>query len=316
MTAIPEHLLSPKQLAKAERIRAKHVKNARIIPIIYILAGGQGTLLFLVVAFEISLFLEIFSYISDGQDSVISDKMLGLTGVIVLITSHIITIYYRDSKAIKFIHGMVLIMLPLYVLGVGFLFASGLSDSLMDLFANGDLEAEAPLLPGYFQEYILPNAGIIFVTGMCGFTAFCIFSASYLFSSLKDNFFKFNELKSNRDAANGYMNDITSLQSEHVNIYAQERAITERLTNLASETAHKIAMEVNHAVSILDGWIAHMELNPGTDKHAPNPFANVLDDDDDHIRAIKKMPLDVLKSYRDKLKSLDENAILAIIRDH
>jgi len=200
------------------------------------------------------------------------------------------------------------------VLGAGFLYASGLFENLIGLFENGDLEAEAPLIPAYFQEYILPNAVIILTMGMVGFTAFCIFSASYLFDCLKSNVENIIQLGSDRDAANTYMNQITALQSEHVDIYSQFQTVTDRLGNIAVETAHRIAMEMSGSITLLDSWIMQRELFPN-DEEAANEFSILLNKDDDQTNLIKKMSLPVIKTYRDALKKLDKKAILAIICD-
>lgn len=311
---INKNVLSPDQLIYCESVRADFVNAARKIPFLKLASTVIASSLTLVTGFEIALFLEIFSYISEGEESALSSKMLGLTGFIALITAHIIAIRYKDSKAIGLIRNMVFLLMPMYVLGAGFLYASGLFENLMTLFENGDLEAEAPLLPAYFQEYILPNAVIILTIGMMGFTAFCIFSASYLFGCLKSNVEKIIQLASDRDAANSYMQRITVLQSEHVGIYSQFQTITEQLSNIAVETAHKIAMEISQSISTLESWIMQRELFPD-DEIAANEFATLLNEDDDQTKLMKKMSLPVLKSYRDKLKDLDKKAILAIIYD-
>lgn len=316
---IAKTILNPDQLAICASIAAAFQKQARLVPFIKLTAVIQAILLLAVICFEVGLFLSIANFINEGneaEDQIFSNFAFAIIGFITLMALHILSIKNRDSRVVKYIERIASVFLLIFIFGAGFCFSAGLFESLMALFERSDPEAPPPVLPAFFEEYILPNLVIFIAVGLGGFTAICLFSANFLFERLSANIEKILELLSNKKAAQGFMKIIKNLQKKQLILYAQSQHILTDIGRMAEKDALKIALEIAKAVGLLDGLIMEKELFPDElNQEDQNELAAFFNSDSPETKAIKNMPLNVLKSYREKFTALDEKAILDILKN-
>lgn len=311
---ITDFPLKPEQSLRCQQVVSKHTMAAQDIFLLKLFSLIELIALVTIVVFEAALFFHIFAYINEDGNGAISGNMLGLTGLIALLTFHIVATEYEDSAPVRITRGIVFTMLPFFILGAGVLFAASLSNGgLEEIFVSSDLETESSLMAELLKNYILPNAVMIIVIGMSGFTAFCVFSASKLLKDLKENIKKINALSGKAKYAEQLMQTIINCQTEHALQCAGLKREQNNLAHLPEKTAQKVAIMNSKAVGTLDNWVMRQELSPMPDNSDKSPLDVLFDLDDPMTIGIKTMPLDILKQKSNELKALDQVAIVSIL---
>ncbi len=313
---LPNSMLSPKQVMICEQIANKFKDAASDVPLLLFFSSAQFIGLLVGLSFEAALFFEIFEYLNeDEDDQVISSTMMAMMGIVVLLTFHIISIHYDDSPPVRMIRNTVFFLLPVHVVGAGALFAAIVFDSGIDgLFQGDNLKAQYPLMADILQNWVLPNAVIILIVGMIGMTAFSVFFSSYLIKALKENSRQITKLKYKADKANNCLQQIYQLQEEYLTLLAEKKRLDKEKSDLLMQSANRIGVLIAQAVNVLDTWITQKELNPHDETPENNHYSILFDKSDPQMKAIKSMPIEVLKTKRQAFMDIDAKAVLIILK--
>lgn len=284
----------------------------------------QALIVSLLVAFELRLFYEIYSFIKQampGEDTTMSVAILAMTGFVALMMLHVRMAQAKGTWPERLIRILVDLLLPVFLLSAGLLFAcmvydDGLgaligADHALLTAVNGFLGNETTGLArseaSLAIEVVKPWIGLVFLVGIAGLSLFSIFASHYFIDQVIVNLRQFLDDLARNFRARKVLRKIEQLES----VYRQQTHELALLTSVSAEDAlaesvQRVVTLIAGPLQIAEGWIAQRELNP-THPDVVSPSIDPV------LQIIQTLDLQELKQRVTALRALDEATLTTIM---
>jgi|GEM_PF-5758811 len=244
------------------------IVSASVCPLILGFVVLQFAGLSILGFIEYEIIYRVFDYL-DGGEGYWSPSLMGLSAAIMIVGYHVLAERFPSNIAVRFIEGIVRILIPLYLIGAGLYIASMLfNDEIASMSANANVAiaigqipeqvADRGWLEWLFSNVTSPLGVAGFSLGIGGLAIVNIFVAHFLLTQIKDNIGGiFMRLKSAKEAVGAYK-DIKRAQREYAqaSLDLGDLAVKNEaylILQIASETLGIIADElIPHKIWLKD----------------------------------------------------------------
>lgn len=274
-----------------EALRSQLVQRAKAGKLIAIKAAVMGATAVFVGIVEYVAFKEIYDFIKaplPGEQGVWSTPVLALTGTIVVIGFHLRATAAPESHPVRIMDRLVDVLMPVYVLGAGLMFAGILFfDGANGIFASAssltlfgaDAATERPLLSSLFEQHLAPLIAALFSLAAGSVVAIGVYVGHRCLSKVRDYIGDlFGRVRDAKEAIAAYK-DIQDCQREYAELVGElnqvERA---RGARLIPTLVAEIAGRISDALLPFKRWVAEKRINP-----QPSPYAAEPDLDVDEV---------------------------------
>jgi len=308
---LPDELFTSAELARFEEMSAEMLRRAKAGGLIGV--KGLMTLLALLgcIAIEYYAFKDIYDFLKapiPGEEAelTLSPSILALTGCLMVIAMHLRAAMKPDSLPVRVLERAVDILLPLYMIGAGLMFAGVLffdgadgmfasSGGGLDLFTPA--ETEAPLITTLFERGIAPAISVLFTLGAGAVVVITVFVGHRCLTRLKEYAHDlWGRISDAREAVAAHR-EIVSGQEDYravrAELLGQSSAQVEQ-----SALAAEIASVIGEELRPYQLFINDRRINP-----EPNPYEPQRELDVDEItrrvRAIESItPSEIIAAMR------------------
>jgi len=117
-------LFAPEELMQFQAIVKHHMNELRNLPLLTMYCVLQIIAFVIIGIIEWEIIYEVFVYISGEDEGYWAPELMGCTALIMIIGFHLLAKSNPNNLAVRLINAAVQILIPLYLLGVGFLIAA------------------------------------------------------------------------------------------------------------------------------------------------------------------------------------------------
>lgn len=306
----PETLFHQAELMQLESEANKHEQALSGIRVKTIITMGLVALLGLVLACEYQFLFEIFSYLKGGMPGEESQWSVGLLsgmGCLAVIAFHL-RIHGSHSRLAVMLGRFVDGAIPVYVLGIGLMFAAILwadgADSLAgsggELFSDAAPQAKLPL--DYFTQ-ATSYFGAVFVIGCGSISIVNLFIAHGLLERIRENINDILKRKSAARLAQSAITIIRDCQRDYAALYQEQQLLLhENEEEAENALAHEIMSVIGKELLPFERYINEHKFR------APNAGSR--------LRIPEELPfdLDEMQKRVSAIKSINVKSILAAMR--
>lgn len=194
----PDELFTSADLARFEEMSAEMVRRAKAGSLIAVKALMTTLALSGCIAIEFYAFKEIYDFLKapmPGEELTLSPSVLALTGCVMVLALHLRAAMKPDSLPARVLERAVDILLPLYMIGAGLMFAGVLffngadgmfapSGGSLDLFTTAN--PETPVLTWLFERGVAPLISVLFTLGAGAVVVITVFVGHRCLTRIKD----------------------------------------------------------------------------------------------------------------------------------
>lgn len=311
----PSELFTTADLMTFETLKARVVHDAKRGVLTSVKAILAALALIFVFAIEYTAFREIYDYIKapvPGEGFTISPAVLALTGVVMVIALHLRAAMKKDSLPVLLLERAVDILLPLYVLGAGLMFAGILffdgADGLLapategfSIIGSAPEEASAPLLTRLFSHTVAPLISVAFSLGAGAVVVVTVFVGHRCLSLLAEYGFDLDERVRRAKSAIEAHKEILTAQEEYRRINGELTALEEAATrDIDRELAAELGGICSEGIVDYQRHINNRRINP-----EPNAF-----------EPRRELDLGELEARVRDIESITPAEIIAALRGH
>jgi hypothetical protein len=192
----PDELFSSEEMMRFEAVLKRHIEVAAKVPLLILMTLLAGLALAVVGYSEYEIVYRVFDYLAGDNSEYWSPTLMGFTAATMIIGFHILAKAKPQNLAVRIVDRSVEILIPTYLIGMGFLIAC-------ILFADGlgsMIQIEMPAMIGSLPEAIEqgwvdaifahvtnPLAVLAFSLGIGGLAIVNIFIAHKLLTTIAIN---------------------------------------------------------------------------------------------------------------------------------
>lgn len=268
------NLLTGSELQALEARAQRHIRGRVGL---WMLAGMTVLLvvtLALVLGVEYSFLKEIFTYLKGGlpgEQEQWSVGLLSAVGVLAVAAYHFRAKDAPDSLPVQFIRRAVDVVLPLYAVGIGLIFAAILWSDGADTFGqfSGQLFAAPDVAPagGGFDQ-LAAQFGKVFVLGCGGIAIINIYLGGSLIARIARNGEDIARRRASARDARKAIETIRQCQREFARLSQQREALVAVDERTAEFTlANRIAAAISEALMPYEKWLTERQLRGPTDEN-------------------------------------------------
>jgi hypothetical protein len=312
LSNLPAELFTSAEAMRFEAMRTRVVRHAKEGFVIAGKVALASLALCLVFAIEYAAFKDIYDFLKapiPGEDAILSPAILALTGCIMVLALHLRADMKPDSLPVRLVERAVDVLLPLYMVGAGLMFAGLLffngadglfsrgADSL-DLF--GDLAPAAPpLLITFFEKGLAPVFSIVFVLGAGAVVVISVFVGHRCLVLIEGYIRDLSgRVRDAREAVAAHK-VILECQEAYRETHGETLALTTlRERDLSAELVAEIASAID--VELRD---SQLFINDGRINPEPNPY-----------EPQRGLNLDEIERRVHEIESITPQEIMAAIR--
>ena len=192
----PEELFSSEEMMRFEAVLKRHIEAAAKAPLLILMTLLAGLALAVVGYSEFEIVYRVFDYLAGENNEYWSPTLMGFTAATMIIGFHILAKVKPHNLAVRIVDRSVEILIPTYLIGMGFLiacilFADGLGSMIqieMPAMIGSLPEAiEQGWVDAFFAHVTNPLAVLAFSLGIGGLAIVNIFIAHKLLTTIAIN---------------------------------------------------------------------------------------------------------------------------------
>lgn len=315
-SARPVELFTAADLLTFETMRTKVIHDAKSGLVIAIKAILHGLTLLFVLGIEYIAFREIYVYLKaplPGEALNLSPSILALTGVVMVAAIHLRASMKPDSLPIRVLERAVDILLPLYMIGAGLMFAGILFfDGADGLFSSATqdfsiigtpTETSTPLLTRILSQTAAPLIAVAFSLGAGAVVVVSLFVGHRSLSLLNQYVADLEGRVRKAKMATEAYRDLLAAQEAYRRINGELSALEATASrDIDREIAADIAGIISDELHAYRTHINDRHINP-----EPNPFELRRELDlhelESRVRDIENItPQEILQAMRGELE--------------
>lgn len=192
----PEELFTPEEMMRFEAVLKRRIEAAAKAPLLMLMTLLAGFALAVVGYSEYEIVYRVFDYLAGENNEYWSPTLMGFTAATMIIGFHILAKVKPHNLAVRIVDRSVEILIPTYLIGMGFLiacilFADGLGSMIqieMPAMIGSLPEAiEQGWVDAFFAHVTNPLAVLAFSVGIGGLAIVNIFIAHKLLTTIAIN---------------------------------------------------------------------------------------------------------------------------------
>jgi hypothetical protein len=317
---LPDELFTSVDLVRFEEMSTGMVRRAKAGSLIAAKAILTALALSGCIAIEFYAFKEIYDFIKapmPGEELTLSPSILALTGCVMVLALHLRAAMKPDALPVRVLERAVDLLLPLYMIGAGLMFAGVLffngadgmfetSSASLDLFSATD--PETPMLIWFFERGVAPLISVLFTLGAGAVVVITVFVGHRCLSRIKDYTNDlWGRVHDAREAIAAYAEIIRCQEDYRAarSVLYEQSAVHVQHTALVAEVGSVIAEELRPFQLFINDRRIHPDPNP----YEPNHDLDV-DEVARRVRAIETItPKEILIAMQNSFtkENSDEN---------
>lgn len=192
----PDELFSSEEMMRFEAELKRHIEAAAKVPILILMTLLAGLALAVVGYSEYEIVYRVFDYLAGENSEYWSPTLMGFTAATMIIGFHILAKAKPHNLAVRIVDRSVEILIPTYLIGMGFLIACILFADGLGNMIESDMPAMIGSLPeaieqgwvdALFAHVTNPLAVLAFSVGIGGLAIVNIFIAHKLLMAIVRN---------------------------------------------------------------------------------------------------------------------------------
>lgn len=259
-----DELFETVEMMQFQVAKERHIDAAKKVPLLFLTTLFFGFVLSVVSYSEYEIIYRIFDYLAGENNTYWSPTLMGFTAATMIIGFHILAKAKPHNLAVRIVEQSVEILIPIYLIGIGFLiacilFADGLSSmtqiEMPAIIGSIPEVMDQGWIDSFFIHFTNPLAVLAFSLGIGGLAIVNIFIAHTLLTKIAKNVNEIYERLSNAKAAIKDYQIILNTQKEF-------SAVNSQLNSLLIMDDHYIQTIItNQVMSVIhDELLPHKKL--------------------------------------------------------